>query len=704
MGIKNFFKHLVNLGVTDNISRQESKSTRILNFACVLWIPLNIVFIVEDSLFKDDPTANIITFVLTIFFLFLVLFLHSYKQYFLSKLVFMIMSVIHFLAFAVYLEPRAFLEYFLLLPPVFSLFFFNNRLLSFSTWLISYVLFTYTIIHFDHYPTINFQHTANLALFFSIYIAFAYFKQVNMKSEKSLELQRYQLENQNKEAIEANRKIEKQRLELESLNKFQAHFWVNLSHEIRTPLTLIKGSSNKLLKAPDSLGVIDHYERIEYNANRIHSLVDNIMDLAKMKSNKFEINLGKYDIVEVCKKTVVSFEPLFTEKNIHYNIVNKNDDSSIFCNVDKLFFDRALGNLLLNAITYTPNKGKIELFLDYSVSDIQIRVKDNGCGIPQNELDQIFEEFYRAKNVLNNSSGSGIGLSFSKEVIELHGGTLSVNSSEGNGAEFIITLPISANSSEEITLNKKTEYITPLNNANSILLVDDNEDMRSYIKNTLIEYHIIEANNGTEALDLINQVKPDLIITDYMMPLMNGYEFVQQLRENGYDTPVIVLTARVDNEAKIDFLRLGLDDYLTKPFHEEELKIRVSHSIHNNALRSKFNEVEQLEELMKRDEIMRLREIIENNITSSLFSVMELAELLSVSEKTLQRKIKSWCGMTANSFIQEVKLQKAMELYRDKKVNSMKELSLEVGFTNTNHLVKLFEKRFGIKPVFKIRL
>ncbi len=701
MSIKNFFKHLVNLGVTDRISRQESKSTRILNFACVLWIPLNLVFIVEDLLFKKDPAANIFTFLLTIVFLFFVLFLHHKKLYVLSKLVFMIMSTTHFLAFAIYLEPRAFLEYFLLLPPVFSLFFFNNRLLSFMTWVISYVLFTYTMTHFNHYPTINFQHTANLALFFSIYIAFAYFKQVNMKSEKSLELQRYQLENQNKEAIEANRKIEKQRLELESLNKFQAHFWVNLSHEIRTPLTLIKGSANKLLKTPHSVDVIDHYERIEYNANRIHSLVDNIMDLAKMKSNKFDINLGKYDILDVCKKTVISFEPLFTEKNIHYNIINKSDASSVFCNVDKLFFDRALGNLLLNAITYTPNKGEIELVLDQSAADIQIHVKDNGCGIPENELDQIFEEFYRAKNVINNSGGSGIGLSFSKEVIELHGGTLCVNSSEGNGAEFIITLPTDINLSEDIILSKKTEYFPPSKDANSILLVEDNEDMRNYIKNTLIGYHIIEACNGAEALNLINQIKPDLIVTDYMMPLMNGYEFVQQLRENGFDIPVIVLTARVDNEAKIDFLRLGLDDYLTKPFNEEELKIRVNHSLHNNALRAKFNEVEQLEALMKNDEVMKLKEIVETHITSSLFSVMELAELLSVSEKTLQRKIKSWCGMTANNFIQEVRLQKAMELYRKKEVNSIKELTLEVGFSNTSHFVKLFEKRFGKKPTFK---
>ena len=705
MGIKEIGSRILSIGRADELPRDENKKVLILNFACLIWIPINVLFIVEDGLLREDPLYNIVTFSSTIVLLLGVMFLHHAKQYFFARILFMIISALHFWAFAAFLEPRALLEYFLLLPPAFSLLFFNNKWLSISVGIISYILFTFTVEWFDHYHgTVNFQHTANLALFIAVYLVVAYLKAVNAKSEKSLEEKREQIEKQKNLAIESNRKIEQQHLELAQLHEFQSQFWINLSHEIRTPLTLIKGNVSGLLKEHANDYLVSRYRSIDENSNRIHELLDNIMDLAKMKSHKMDLKLFPTNMIDFCKQVLNSFEPLLTEKKIHYKLTQVKPGVTISSNIDKLFLERALGNLLLNACKYTPEKGNVELIIDHQEEYLLITIKDNGCGISKEELPHVFETFYRSKKAETTAKGTGVGLSFCKEIVELHGGRLTVKSTEEVGSEFTMYLPIHEIYFEETITNILDVAPFDKSKTTTVLLIEDNIDMRHYIKNILSDYSVIEANNGYEALPILEAHDPDIIVTDYMMPMMSGYEFVQKIRGNGCKKPVIVLTARVDDHSKMEFLRLGLDDYLTKPFQEEELIIRVKNCEERVKSIPSKNPILSINKEVQKEEIDKLRAIVESNINSSHFNVTEMATLLSISERTLQRKIKSWCGMTPNEFIREVKLQKGLNLYQSGKVNSLKELTYEVGFTNSSHFVSLFQKRFGGKPDFKVKV
>lgn len=686
------------LGIKNDLPRQEIKNVRLLNFCCTVWILLNIVLIIEDIIVHYPKLTHSLVYLSTILFLIVVVFFQIRSYYTIARVIFILLSVVYYMLFAIYLEPGAFLEFLLLLIPIYSLIFFNNQWISVFVLILTYTLFMCTMTFSGNYLGHRVLYIGNLGLFVGVYVAFAYFKELNMKREKSLEKRHNQ-------AIIHKEKIEQQRKELEELNRFQSYFWVNLSHEIRTPLTLIKGSSTKLSKEKNPEKLANYYKRIEQNSDKIHLLIDNIMDLAKMKSNKLEISCNSVSIIQFCKKALNSFEPLFSQKQIEYYFINQIKTQDIMCNIDPVFMERALGNLLSNACKYTDEKGKVELILKLNKDQVCIHVKDTGRGIPEEELPYIFNSFYRAKNSTNHSGGTGIGLSFTKEVIDIHKGRIKVKSTENQGSEFIIYLPV-----DEIgSLGEKENSLAPLpidkniDKNSRILLIEDNIEMRTYIKDILSDYHITEAGEGNEALAMLSKPYPDLIITDYMMPGMNGYKFVHSIREKGLDIPVIVITARVDREAKIDFLRLGLDDYLNKPFNEEELLLRVAHSLKNNKERIQFNE-SIITNITESKELDKLREIIEKNIKSSLFGVKELADILFVSERTLQRKIKSLCGLTPIDFIREVKLQKAIEYYENKKINSTKELASEVGYTNSGHLAILFEKRFGIKLDFRSRL
>lgn len=700
-----FFKYINRLlatGVTSSLSSDQIKTVRLLNAGCITWIPLNFMFIVEDTVLNPEPFNNILTFAFTALILFVILGLQSVEKYSSARMVFLLLSLVHFMAFAIFLEPGSFIEYFLLLIPIFTLIFFNNVIWSFVAFALSFICFTFTIIWFNNYPNLEFQHFANFALFFSVYLSFVYLKRLNIANEKLLEQQK-------NEAVRTGRQIEKQKLELEELNRFQAHFWVNLSHELRTPLTLIKGSSNQLMSysKDETSEVTRHYKRIDDNADKIRVLVDNIMDLAKMRANKLEMNYRSVDINEFCTKIITSFEPLFTQKNIQYSISNL--ECIVVCQIDKLYLERALSNVLLNAYKFTKKNGRVKLNLELIENHVEISVVDNGKGIASEEINNIFNPFYRAKDSSQDSEGTGIGLSFTKEVMELHNGNIYVDSTEGKGSTFRLTLPLA----KKQNLPLASPISEPRNSwdskkATHILLVDDNCEMRAYIKEVLskVENNIVhESINGIDAIESINIFSNlDLIITDYMMPEMNGYEFIKAIRAKGIEVPVIVLTARVDLEAKLDFLRLGIDDYLTKPFNEEELLIRIQHSIMNNNERIQFKKEASISDLFVDNDTLDVKELVESNMKSSTFSVTELADLLSLTERTLHRKIKSLSGLTPNGFIREVKLQRAKILYDSGKVTSIKELAYEVGFVNTGHLSKLFEERFGIKPEFTSEL
>lgn len=713
--MKRWVFSLLDTGVMDNLSREEIKNTRLLNAGCLAWIPLNVLFIFEDLILNPEPWINVSTFAITSVALFAILLFQRKTWHKTARGIFIGLSLLHYMAFCVFLEPGSLIEFFMLMIPIFTLIFFNNWWLGILSLIVSFACFTYTITYFNNYPGLEMQHLANLALFFAIYLAFAYFKNLNIKSEKSLEEQKNQaieasrkieeqrkeLEIQRNQALEDGKKIEQQRKELEELNRFQAHFWVNLSHEIRTPLTLIKGASQKLLKESQEEDFKDYFQRIDKNADKIKLLIDNIMDLAKIKADKLVLHEVKTDLAALVSKTFSSFEPLFTEKKIDYSFENNTGYSGIICDLDPLFFERALTNLLLNAYKYTPKEGKINVKLQIESNTALIQIIDTGCGIPKDEIEHIFDSFYRAQNTQNEAGGTGVGLSFTKEIIQLHKGDIHVESIEGFGATFTVKIPYSGLLKNNGPTVEKSNLINTTQA--KILIVEDNTDMRQYIMELLKDFSTHEADNGKSALEKVQQNTYELIITDYMMPELNGYQFINSIRNDGNDCPVIVLTARTDTEAKLEFLRLGIDDYLTKPFNEEELRIRVENCIKKFRSKNSYNNHGDLSnDFLLNDELEKIKRIVEANIKASDFNLQGLAEELFMTERTLNRKIKSWCGLTPNALIREIKMQKAYEYYLNRKVSSLKELAAEVGFKNTGHFSKLFQGRFGIKPNFDL--
>ncbi len=693
--MKQLFNKLLLLGVLKDTPSQEIKTIKLLNLGCIIWFLLNIIFITSNAIRGVQYKGEYLTLVLSNIILIIILFLQYYNWQNTARIVIITMALMSFSLHCIYTVVSSFLEFYFLLIPIFVLIYFNNRWLSVISLLVAYSCFTFILVNYNNYPNTNIEHLANFGLFFAIYITFAYFKSLNLRSEKSLEHKHH-------EAVKANAKIEEQRKDLEELNKFQAHFWINLSHEMRTPLTLIQGNARRLLKrAHISSESRECYESIDANSRKLQVLLDNIMDLAKMKSHKLQLNCKTLDPSEVCHKIQDYFQRMVTIKSQTLTFVNECKENKVSINADPVYLERAIGNLLSNAIKYTQTAGNICMRLNNDDKKVSIHIEDNGCGIPTDDIPHIFDSFYRAKNAGNEAGSSGVGLAFSKEVIQLHEGSINVTSTEKVGSRFSIELPIVQELPQRSVY--PVEHTEPIESID-ILLVEDHYEMRQYIKSILPGTRIHEACNGLEALRILEKNHVDLIITDYMMPEMDGYAFVKSIRSVGNDTPVIVLTARVDQEGKLDFLRLGIDDYLTKPFNEQELIIRIKHIVKNNTERrlllKEEPDTQREGEHIVNKELNMIKSYIEDQIKSPSLQVMDLANLLSISERTLNRKVKSWCGLTPNGLIRELKLRRAKQLLDNKQANSIKLLAHEVGFVNTSHLTQLFEERFGEKPNF----
>lgn len=690
--IKDFINRIVNAGVYPDTSNREAKKIRLLNAFCLCWVCFFILFVTADSLYLDDPWDNIIAHTIALVSVQLTILFQVKRLYLLARLTYLLSSLGAYMAFAIILEPNKFMEFFIVIIPLLSLLFIDNFKINLSILILSFLCFYIPMEVFDLYPGFEKNPLTNFIVFFSAFFILNYFKRLNNKNENLLAEER-------NHALDANKKIEQQKKELEDLNKFQSHFLVNLSHEIRTPLTLIKGSSSQLKKEKSVEKTLELNERIDQSAEKIKVLVDNIIDLAKMNSNKLELKKKNIEPTEFCRKICTSFSPLFLDKNIAFAFTNFIEDGGISLPADILYLERAINNIILNAYKYTDIGGATTVSIRLESKQFKLEIQDTGCGIHSDDLPRIFDSFYRGQNAINEAGGSGVGLSFSKEVIALHNGELLVESVLGTGTKFTILLPASK-SNHRPEKHRTRSLSQDVDNIN-ILLVDDNKEMREYLCSILDEHFLRQASSGLEALKILREYSPDIIITDYMMPGMNGYEFIKQVKNDGLDIPVIVLTARMDEQAKLDFLRLGIDDYLTKPFNEEELQIRLQHSVDNYKERNKFNTDTKDEEPIQavNAELQQITDIIHSNLSSTTFNIADLAEHIMLTERTLYRKIKSLTGLTPNEFIREIKLLKAHELCANNEIQSLKELTITLGLKNSNYLSKLYEARFGKKPL-----
>lgn len=512
--------------------------------------------------------------------------------------------------------------------------------------------------------------------------------------------------------------IERQAEKLKELNTFQSRWFTNIAHELRTPLTLILGPIREFLKTQS--GKLDtdikSIELAEKNSVGLLKLVNEILDISKLESNQLEL-----------RKTQVNLTSLITELTAHFNtyavqkgiILKTSIPMDVNLNIDKERIRKILMNLISNALKFTSPGGKVEIFVSLeNKNTIEISVKDTGNGIPEKDVLHIFERYFQASDSERvDQGGTGIGLALSMELAKLHEGDLKVISKLNVGSTFTLSLPktlvanmkrsgpiqpIKAHAVSPDILTKYTigrQSKKPL-----VLLVEDNPDMREYILSFMSDaYEVIEAVDGLEAMKYLKEMTPDLIISDIMMPRMDGITLAKKLRSDTCfkNIPFIMLTARDDEFDKITVLRIGIDDYLTKPFNTEELETRVSNLIRNNKERKAASEVDSNEVIMPTFldlQILNMKEVIIKQLENNSLTVNDLADSQNISLSTLKRSLKKTTGLSPGQFIREIKLQEARKFLETKQYFTVLEVVHAVGFENASHFTKLFSERFGKKP------
>lgn len=428
-------------------------------------------------------------------------------------------------------------------------------------------------------------------------------------------------------------------------------------------------------------------------------IVDDILDLSKLHTDTLKLSKQSLELNAVLKPIYESFIYSFKNKEVGFRLIE--NPEKVVLKVDLLYFERALNNILLNALKFT-EEGHVTISSEFENNELELTIEDTGVGIGKGQLSKIFSEFYQVENDINKAGGSGVGLSFSKSVIELHGGVIEVESELGRGTSFKIKLPAWLSTNHKV-LEKDLSEPVPVrskvaNDEVTILVVEDHPEMRAYIRSLLTGYHILEAGNGLEALEVLSNHTVDFIVTDYMMPKMDGYEFIKSLKQKNTNIPVIVLTARADTGAKLRVLRLGIDDYLIKPFNPDELLVRIQNSLNNYKERlSYLSEQESDPKNVRGKEgfVNELSRFIEDNCSNELFNLDMVREEFALSTSSLYRKVKSETGLSPIEFVKEVRLQKVRRIVERNPNVTLKSLAVEAGIANVSYFKKQYFDRFG---------
>lgn len=506
--------------------------------------------------------------------------------------------------------------------------------------------------------------------------------------------------------------LEKQAQKLLELDQLKSNFFANISHEFRTPLTLIKGQLENILRIVKDEAVKKKVNVAFTNSNRLNRLINQVLDLSKLESGKLQLEFEKHDIVALIKNRVSSFDSFAEQKNITVQLINRID--SLFANIDIEKIEEVIDNLLSNALKFTPAKGKIIITVD--VENIEfaenaiISISDNGVGISEEKISHIFDRFFQADNTSTREyEGTGLGLAIVKELVELHGGTITVESKLNEGTTFYISLPVIENEQnipeDETVLDEKSDTVDDLREM--VLIVEDNYDVRNYIKENLEQhYRIEEAVNGEDGILKAIEKTPDLIITDLMMPKVNGFELCNKVKSDHRTShiPIIMLTAKVDEQSKLDGLQIGADEFLAKPFSPRELEIRVGNLIRiRQLLREKYKEISVIKaedvkaNPIDKEFLDKVFSLIKNHLEDHQFSVQKLADEMAMSVSQLNRKLNALINQSAGKLIRSTKLDYAVKLL-EKNAGNITEIGYRIGFSDLPSFTNSFKEKYGVSP------
>jgi signal transduction histidine kinase/DNA-binding response OmpR family regulator len=526
---------------------------------------------------------------------------------------------------------------------------------------------------------------------------------------------------------------------LKELDTMKSRFFANISHEFRTPLTLILGPLQNLLSQSKDEKSKQYLNMMQRNARRLQNLINQLLNLSKLESGKMKLQAREENIVVLVNGYVQSFESLAKQKNI--DLIFHSNEENIPLYVDKDKIEKILFNLLSNAFKFTNAGGAITIQVGKQADGIFVSITDTGHGILPEKLNYIFDRFYQADDSYSkDQEGTGIGLALAKELAKLHHGTISVESHIGEGSVFTVFLPagkhhlkpdeiidkpempakrekiqepvpeheFSENTLAGEDLPKPDEF-NEKDDKPYVLIVDDNADLRSYMRDCLTEdYYIHEATEGVEGFSKATQQIPDLIISDVMMPKMDGYELCKKLKtdERTSHIPVILLTARASSESRIEGLETGADDFITKPFDYHELLTRIKNLIQlRNKLKEKFrkeidyNRLSKERDVISMDQqfIRKAKAVVEKNISEPEFSIENFAREMALSRVQLHRKLRALVDQSATQFIKTIKLNRAAELLKNKS-GTVSEIAYDVGFNTLPYFTKCFQEQFGVNP------
>ena len=583
---------------------------------------------------------------------------------------------------------------------------------------------------------------------YGILIIGVMFGLIKLRSLK-LEIEKRQLEKIIEERTDdirvKNNQLKEQAEKLREMDELKSRFFANISHEFRTPLTLIKGPVEDILEKNKDEKIKKATNLILQNANRLLLLINQLLDLSRLESGGMVLKSALQPINPFVRVIINAFSSLAKNRKIHLSFLGSEENIELYFDREKL--EKVLFNLLSNAFKFTPEYGFIIITIEtvrinphlFPFGAVKISVQDSGNGIPAEEIKSVFKRFNQGKNTGSSLiQGSGIGLALAKELVELHHGQIEVYSAVDEGTRFDILLPLGSDhlKPEEIIIKKEdkedfktdfdvslaefshsvqhkagTEENTIKADKKLVLIVEDHPDVRQYLSDHLKkDYRIVEAENGTIGVESAKEHFPDLIISDVMMPEMDGYQLTDILKNDLLTShiPIILLTAKDTDDDRIEGLKTGADAYMAKPFNLKELLVRVQNLIEMRAKLKKTIRQELLLEPKKinkvsvdDDFLQKINDVIQKNLADARFGVEVLLRDFPLSQRQFTRKLQALTGHSPVQIIRLIRLKRAKQLI-DQKTGTVSQIAFEVGFNNLSYFTKCFRDQFGHLPSDKI--
>lgn len=497
---------------------------------------------------------------------------------------------------------------------------------------------------------------------------------------------------------------------IKEIDKLKSKLFANISHELRTPLTIMTGVIE------DNINLDEDWKLLKSQTDTLLRLINQILDLTKIESRKFKINKNENDIYTLLSNWTAMFESLAASNQV--NLKTSIPEKSLWVCIDEDAMEKIIYNLISNAIKFSKPDTEIEVVASYQNRELAIQVKDEGVGIKEEDIPRIFDRFFQVEDVSN--TGTGLGLSLTKELVELHGGSIRIESRKNEGTRFSLLFPLevlketpkqkNAPSMEvptQVDTFKKSEIDQEIHQtANHILLIEDHKELANMIISKLNPtYKVTHVLNGESGVEHARENLPDLIISDIMMKGMNGIEACETLKEDELTChiPIVLLTASADSETKLKGIRTGADDYLTKPFATDELMARIQNLLQQREkLKNKFQKIIRLKPsdivIVSAEElfIKRLLNAIEEHMDDNTFGVSQLSTLLGMSRMQIHRKLNALTGHSATSFIRTQRLLRASQLLEAGEPVS--QVAYSVGFASLSYFTTAYKKQFGILP------